>query len=103
MQSVCAGDVDRALHVQRGVRAEDPAGWIEQKEGGTGNGGGNLSVHLRGLASGYAADDVVDGPRPTKGCSLALPDIEAAEAVEEIAANLLAQIGTDCELGSQQA
>src|SRR3954454_24638459 len=95
--------MDRALHVQRCMRAEDPPGWIEQKEIGTGNGGGNLPVHLSRLTAGYAADDIANGGGAGECCGFPVSDIERRKAMKQVGANLLAKASADGETGSQEA
>jgi len=84
-----------ARDVDRRVRPKHDTAGVYQVEIGAGDVGLNLAVDVRPNAAGNPADDVADCRRPAERGAFAGREAELSEAVEQIAADLLAEVGAD--------
>ncbi len=87
--------VKRSLHVQIRVRPEHDSRRVDQVEVGVGYVGTECSQDVGPRAAGHPADHVAHAVGPGEGDPAALGNPEPAEAVKQVAAALLAQIGAD--------
>src|SRR5262249_28251568 len=97
-----AGGADRkrAGYIERGRGAEHHAAGIEQVYFGLGHLRAQRAVDERLLPAGDPPDDILDGRWASEGSALAAMDIELTEAMEQIVATQLADLGIDGEGGA---
>ncbi len=88
-----------ARDVDRRVRSKDDAARVDQVEVSPGDVGLNLAVDRGRVAAGHPADDVIDRRGPVERGAFAGRQTKLAEAVEEVAADLLAETGADRVVG----
>src|SRR6266568_3431776 len=83
-------------YIDRRIRPEDDAGGVDQIEVGAGEAARiDPAVDRGGGAAGHPADHVGDRAGPAEIGALALVQPENAKAVEQIAADLLAEVRGD--------
>ena len=103
VQFMSGADVERARHVEFGVRPEQDAGRVEEVEVGLPDLGGQRAVDPRHLSPGHPADHVPDRARPGEGGGLAGRNAELLEAVEQVVAAPAAEVRADLDLAALQA
>src|SRR5262249_24291347 len=97
--------VETAPDVDRRGGAKHYAAGIDLVEAGPGGSGCNLPLDVGLSAAGHSSDHVLGRCGTAEGGGLAdrrVRKIELAKAVEQIAADLLAEIGGDCVVGPDQ-
>ncbi len=87
--------MEAALDVDRRVLPKHDPARVDQVETGPGDGGGDLAVDGGLSAAGDPADHIVDYGRAAEGGDVTGRQTELPKAVEEVAADLLAEIRGD--------
>jgi len=91
-----------ARNVNRRIGPEHDAARVDQVEIGAGDVGLDPAVDRGRIAAGHPANDVTDRRGAAESRAFARRQAEASEAVEKVAADLLAEVRADRVVGPDQ-